>query len=300
MLSVSCAALTEKIVEKAKALGADIAGVTHVETLKASPSHRICPKIGTDLAVRWQEAKNVAGPGAVAWPADARSAVVIGVAHNAENPELDWWDGKGTPGNRILMRINADLAQWIERTFSIRTYKLPYLIEKGGIFLKDAAVMAGLGCIGKNNLVVTPRYGPRIRFRVLLMDHKAEATGPVAFDPCENCSEPCRKACPVKAFEHTVYSAEALEQTLLPGINGTYDRVTCNVKMEKDIDAAVTAMASGNREREAVRQAIDAFEAGPGPQPNSGKHPLYWVRYCRQCELACPVGVQGRTVLDRK
>jgi len=117
MNSLSSSELTEKIVEKAKSLGAAIAGVASVESLKASPSHRIYPKIGMNLQVHWREAQDDVKPHAVAWPADAVSAVVIGVAHNADEPKLDWWDGTGTPGNRILIRINNKLSEWIENTF---------------------------------------------------------------------------------------------------------------------------------------------------------------------------------------
>ncbi len=288
MNSLSSSELTEKIVEKAKSLGAAIAGVASVESLNASPSHRIYPKIGMNLQVHWREAKDDVKPHAVAWPADAVSVVVIGVEHNADKPELDWWDGKGTPGNRILIRINNKLSEWIENTFSVKTYKLPYFISKGGIFLKDAAVMAGLGCIGKNNLVITPGYGPRIRFRALLLDRKAEATGPLEFNPCEGCEQPCRKACPIKAFQNTVYSADELGQSILPGINGTYDRVTCNVKMEKDIEEAVMAIPAGDEKHQEVLQAIDEFEEGVKLKPQGDKRPNYYVKYCRGCELSCP------------
>ena len=290
MNSLSSLELTEKIVEKAKSLGAAIAGVASVESLRESPSHRIYPKIGMNLEVHWRDAKDDVKPDEVAWPADAVSAVVIGVAHNADEPELDWWDGKGTPGNRILVRINKKLSEWIENTFSVKTYKLPYFLEKGGIFLKDAAVMAGLGCIGKNNLVITPGYGPRIRFRALLLDRKAEATGPLEFSLCEGCKQPCRKACPIKAFQNTVYSVDALGQSILPGINGTYDRVTCNVKMEKDIEETVMAMPVSDEEHQEVRLAIDEFEEGVMVKPKSDKEPYYCVKYCRGCELVCPVG----------
>ena len=289
MESISSSELTEKIIEKARSLGAAIAGVASVESLKGSPSHRIYPKIGMSLEVRWQDAKDDVKPEEVAWPADAVSAVVIGVAHNADKPELDWWDGKGTPGNRILVQINKKLSEWIENTFSIKTYKLPYFVEKGGIFLKDAAVMAGLGCLGKNNLVITPGYGPRIRFRALLLNQKAEATSPLEFNPCEGCEQPCRKACPVKAFQNTVYSAAALGQSKLPGINGTYDRVTCNMKMEKDIEEAVMAIPAEEGEHREVRLAIDAFEEGAKVKPKGDMQPYYCVKYCRLCELACPV-----------
>ncbi len=227
--------LTEKIVEKVTSLGASVAGVASVDSLKASPSHQIYPKIGMNLEVHRQNVKDDVKTDEVIWPSDAVSVVIIGVAHNVDKPELDWWDGKGTPGNRILIRINKTLSEWIENTFSVKTYKLPYFVEKGGIFLKDATVMAGLGCLGKNNLVITPEYGPRVRFRSLLLNREAEVTGPVEFHPCEDCIQPCRKSCPVNAFQKTVYSVEALGQSILPGINGTYDRVTCNVKMEQDV-----------------------------------------------------------------
>ena len=288
MNSLSSSELTEKIVKKAKSLGAAIAGVASVESLKASPSHRIYPKIGMNLQVHWQEVKDDVKPHAVAWPADAVSAVVIGVAHNADELKLDWWDGKGTPGNRILIRINNKLSEWIENTFSVKTYKLPYFVSKGGIFLKDAAVMAGLGCIGKNNLVITPGYGPRIRFRALLLDREAEATSPLEFNPCEGCEQPCLKACPIKAFQNTVYLADELGQSILPGINGTYDRLTCNVKMEKDIEEAVLAIPASDEEYQEVLQAIDEFEEGVKLKPQGDKQPNYYVKYCRGCELSCP------------
>ena len=107
-------------------------------------------------------------------------------------------------------------------------------------------MVAGLGCIGNNNLVITPGYGPRIRFRALLIDQETEATGPLDFNPCEECEQPCREACPVKSFKKSVYSADELGQFILPGTNGTYDRVTCNRKMDKDIEDAVMAVPAGN------------------------------------------------------
>ena len=286
----SSSKLAKKIIEKAKSLGASVAGVAQVEDLKESPSHLICPQIGMNLDVPWQNIKDDMQPAEVAWPHDAVSAVVIGVEHSAREPELDWWDGKGTPGNRILMRINKELAAWIEETFDCKTYKLPYLIEKGGIFLKDAAVMAGLGCIGRNNMVITPEYGPRIRFRALLLNREVEATGPLEFAPCQDCVQPCRTDCPVRAFEDTVPFFQELGQSILPGTDGTYDRVTCNRKMEQDIEDAVKAMQAKDEEHQEIKQSIGEFEEGIKGDSQAGSRPSYCVKYCRECELSCPVG----------
>ncbi|MGD2097249.1 MAG: hypothetical protein PVG35_06675 [Desulfobacterales bacterium] len=68
--------------------------------------------------------------------------------------------------------------------------------------------------------------------------------------------------CPIEAFQNSVYSARELDQSILPGIKGTYDRVTCNVKMEEDIEEAVMAIPAGDEEHQEIRLAIDEFEEG--------------------------------------
>ena len=281
---------TAAVVEKAKALGASVAGVADVEPLKESPSHRIYPKIGMDPKVRWQDAPEEALQHEVEWPADAASAVVIGVEHPVEKPELDWYDGRGTPGNRILIRIVRELSAWLEETFSVKSYRPPYVIENTGIFLKDSAVLAGLGCIGKNNMVITSEYGPRIRWRALLLDRPTKATGPLDFDPCGGCPQPCRKACPVKAFDHAAYSSAELGQSLLPGIDGTYDRVNCNTQLARDADEAAGATAASGEEGETLAQNMHAYDEAILAMPDGDGEPQHVVKYCRRCELSCPVG----------
>ncbi len=117
MNELSPSELTERIVEKAKSLGASAVGVARVDSLKVSPSHRISPKIGMGLEVRWRDAPDDVVPAEVDWPADAVSAVVIGVSHPADQPELDWYDGKGTPGNRALIRIVKELSDWLKDSY---------------------------------------------------------------------------------------------------------------------------------------------------------------------------------------
>ena len=94
----------------------------------------------------------------------------------------------------------------------------------------------------------------------------------------------------MKAYQKIVYSNDALGQSILPGINGTYDRVTCNVKMEKDIADAVVTMQADGGERMGVKKAIEEFEEGVKVEQKVDKEPQYCVKYCRKCELACPVG----------
>jgi epoxyqueuosine reductase QueG len=68
---------------------------------------------------------------------------------------------------------------------SILSYKLP-------------AHLAGHGWIGKSCLLVTPEYGPRVRFSAVLTDAPIE-TGRPMDEQCGDCTI-CVDACPVHAF----------------------------------------------------------------------------------------------------
>lgn len=66
--------------------------------------------------------------------------------------------------------------------------------------LKEMAIRAGLGCWGKNSLVIHPQFGPRLRFVALETDAPLEPTvSEVPADLCGNC-DACLKACPVEGL----------------------------------------------------------------------------------------------------
>lgn len=260
--------INAQIIEQALNIGASVAGIANVAALKNSPSHFVFEKLDSFDRVRPMDPGDAA-PGQIAWPDNAGSAVVVGVEHPEDKPELDWWqDGLlgGNPGNRILMDITSSLSDWFEKETRYKTYKLPYHIEKGGIFLKDAAVMAGLGCIGKSNLFVTPDYGPRVRLRAILLDVELPASGAVEFNPCNGCDMPCRTVCPQAAFQKKIYRNEELGFDELPGRSGVYDRLLCNQQMEMDIRSC---------------EKIEVKEIN---------RPVKLIKYCRRCEFTCPVG----------
>jgi epoxyqueuosine reductase len=254
--------LAALICDKARSFGADLVGIAGVEDLKRSPSHQLSARLPEFAGIGTRDAGS-GRRGSVTWPDGALSAIVLGVEHPAGKPELDWWENGGsggnTPGNRLLMRIVADLAAWIEADLGIRCLPLPYHIERGGAYMKDAAVLAGLGHIGKNNMLVTPEFGPRVRLRMMLTAADLPSVGAMGPDPCQDCGAPCRTACPQEAFARRIYSEADYAQPELPGRTGVYDRLRCDQQMKAD--AATTAP---------------------------------FIRYCRECELACPAGSSGR------
>ena len=260
-------ACSSAILKKAKELGASIAGICDLSHLKKAPSFTLAPKL-PQADVGSRESSLGLKPGEVFWPEDAKSAIVIAYEHPKDQLELDWWFGKhDPPGNKILVDINKKLSAWIEKNYPIKTYPCPYHVEKGGVFLKDAAYYAGLGCIGKNNLFITPEYGPRVRLRAMLFSVKLPSTGPSAFNPCEECDSPCLQNCPGNAFNEVIYSAETMGQEMLPGRSGTYSREKCNNQMKTDSSNAKEQIA-----------------------PEVSSEPVKIIKYCRNCEFSCPVG----------
>ena len=134
----------------------------------------------------------------------------------------------------------------------ISALSLPYQIEYGGAFLKDSAVLAGLGVIGKNNLLVTPELGSNLRLRGIFIEKKLEPTGPIVdFDPCNGCDRPCHRACPRDAFR-----------------SGSYERSICKQEMDQN-----------DADFERLEGAVMGIE-----------EPSEVIVYCRRCENACPVG----------
>jgi len=234
--------ISKDIIQKAVEFGASLAGSASVLDLKKSPSYGI-----------YDKSPYYDGYNGVEWPEDAKTVLVLAFKHNSDEPELDWWSetipGR-TPGNRILMRISRKLKKWLKEKYDINAEPLPYPLEKGGIFLKDAAVLAGLGIIGKNNLLITPEYGPRIRLRALFLDKVIEPTGILDFSPCDKCDRPCFTACPENAFS-----------------SGNYMVSSCEPEMQRNRANLVE-----------VAGDVVGIDSSCAVE-----------KFCRACELACPV-----------
>ena len=64
---------------------------------------------------------------------------------------------------------------------------------------RHAAYLAGLGTFGVNNIIITPRNGPRIRWVTVLTDAVIEGSGPMEKEVCIHCNR-CVRICPQKAL----------------------------------------------------------------------------------------------------
>ena len=75
------------------------------------------------------------------------------------------------------------------------------LIKKPYTFFshKHAAYLAGLGSFGQNNVLLTPEYGPRVRFTSILTTASIQPTPLKNFDYCTHCHQ-CQNNCPCNAI----------------------------------------------------------------------------------------------------
>ena len=77
------------------------------------------------------------------------------------------------------------------------------------------AVKAGLGEYGRHGLVITPRFGPRVRFGKIFTNMPLSHDVPIDFGVqkfCENC-DLCATGCPAKAISFSPPGgAQAVEE----------------------------------------------------------------------------------------
>ena len=132
-------------------------------------------------------------------------AISIGVVLPREVIETIGPDGPSPAYARCYRRANALLdraAREIASFCSSKGYRAlavpasritDWERQLGLISHKAAAVLAGLGWMGKNLLVITPDHGPRVRFATVLTDMPLEVGKPVRSKcgPCRACVEAC-------------------------------------------------------------------------------------------------------------
>ncbi|KKM12753.1 hypothetical protein SY88_02520 [Clostridiales bacterium PH28_bin88] len=71
---------------------------------------------------------------------------------------------------------------------------------RGNLSHKHAAQAAGLGVLGKNTLLITPRYGNRVSLVSVITDADLEPDPLVSQELCPSSCKACLRACPVGAI----------------------------------------------------------------------------------------------------
>ncbi|MEO0072715.1 MAG: hypothetical protein ABIK10_04670 [candidate division WOR-3 bacterium] len=110
--------------------------------------------------------------------------------------------------NNLLDRIALEIAQYIENTDkNFLAMPIPasqivdWQTQRGHLSHKRIAVQAGLGWLGRNNLLVTKEYGAQVRLTTILTNIEFPLSVFLKSIPfsCGEC-EKCLKGCPASAI----------------------------------------------------------------------------------------------------
>lgn len=171
----------------------------------------------------------------------------VSIAVHLEGDVIDRIDNKPTVEyadhyravNKALDGITKNISDYVVgKGFRAQPIPASFIADEkdllGNVSHKAVARMAGIGWQGRSLLIVSPRFGPRIRLATVLTDMPLAPDGPLK-NHCGACTE-CSKACPAAAIrgvspagdwyesrEEALSFTRCVDQTLqfktLPGID---------------------------------------------------------------------------------
>jgi len=184
------ASLKTELERTAKELGADLFGVADLTVAQDF----ICKQGGEHLR-RF--------PRAISIGITLLNAVVDELYRHEDPAVVFTYRGLYNSANSRLDHIGLLLAKRIQGE-GYQAYPIPASqtvnIDKNIAVIshKLPANLSGLGWIGKSCLLITPTFGPRVRFATVLTDAPLETGSPIVAK-CDDCRE-CIDICPAKAF----------------------------------------------------------------------------------------------------
>ncbi len=165
--------------------------------LDTSQIKRLALEAGFDLA-------GVLDPATTHAPAWTRAVLVLGYATLDEAYDYNVYvEVRGQRrwsklAYEVLVARAARLALAL-RDHGIRADPLTYEDSASLVNLRQAAAAAGLGMLGKNGLLVTRDFGPRVRLGAVFVDLPLDCDRPLSEYFCSSCTR-CWSACPTGAL----------------------------------------------------------------------------------------------------
>jgi epoxyqueuosine reductase QueG len=158
----------------------------------------------------------------------AKSVIVMAVAHSlgaAYAPDIMLWTRNKMQTSRILDQTAEKVGRMLEHqgflSLPISADKPVEIVKRdpetgkkfrqtravGFLSLKHAAVSCGMGSIGRNNLLLTPEFGPHQRLCAIVTEAPLAADPARDLDLCTRCGR-CERACPSGALKGGRYDVD--------------------------------------------------------------------------------------------
>lgn len=228
--------------------------------------------------------------------ATAKSVIVMAVAHTLGSvyaPDIMLWTRSKMQTSRLLdetaekigrrleragflsLPISADKPVEIFKNDSATGKKFRQTRTAAFLSFKHAAVSCGMGEIGRNNLLLTPEFGPHQRLCAIVTEAPLEPDPKKDFDLCCGCDK-CIKACPSGALKPDGYDVDpcfvywSMGFKRLPPASikewPGYIRMLCRHMQQRDFLV------------------------------ESGQTYITDVDYCIECMRACPMGERWKKI----
>ena len=216
--------LTELIKEKAYDLGFDLIGVAPAQRAPHAEAYRRWLANGYQAEMQWLAKRPHRREDPRQVVPEARSVIVVGLSYFVLDPAAELWSDPsrgriarycwGLDYHDIMLPRLRTLGDFIDQmtkqTRSQRAY-----VDTGPVLERNFAAQAGLGFIGKNTLLLSPKLGSYLFLGEILIDLELAYDEPAPnggascrFDPpgqskrvgtCGRCTR-CLEICPTHAF----------------------------------------------------------------------------------------------------
>lgn len=151
------------------------------------------------------------------------SAIVFAVPYGKQLTKADYTEQDFEDGIRMArVRLEAIVLQLETLLQACGTgYYVPPVAQSNETELlapfsfKYAATRAGIGWIGRNDVVITQRYGPRVRLSAVLVEATLSSGDPVTESSCPDDCFLCVEACPCKALYGIRWNASKQRSELI-------------------------------------------------------------------------------------
>ena len=160
-----------------------------------------------------------------------KSALVFAVPYGEQLTIETYSEEKFEKGiqdaKKVLEKILTQLQKMLDE-YKVKYY-VPPVAQNNEVDLiapfsfKFAAVNAGLGWIGKNDVVITEKYGPRVRLSAILIDSQFTYGPRIIKSNCPNSCRKCVEICPYNALHDVKWDIDTLRNDII-------DYQLCNQK----------------------------------------------------------------------
>ncbi len=226
--------LAERLKAKARALGADLAGIAAAKPLPESSAYHEWLAAGMQGTMDYMARNTESRDDIAAWYPDARSVLICGFSY-ADNEAAAVPPGSGRLARyAVLPDYHPELKKRMQTLLAWIKTQEPgadgrVFVDTSPLLERLYARYAGAGWIGKNTMMISPRLGSYFFLAGLALNLDLPPDAAAA-DHCGSCTR-CLEACPTDAFPRervldasrciayfTIEHRGSIPETFRPGI----------------------------------------------------------------------------------